>query len=108
MTQAEYDSRTKNEQEELTEVLSDFYYYYNKILPYLKKNNISSFYTTKAIIKIQQQDEKNTEYIKKKLNHVVGLIMVNSTSTPKIFLGVDTDIGLSLIISKYFKIKHEY
>ena len=103
--QQEYDAHPEVEREEWTEVLSDFEYYRDLIIPFLEKNGIAPVSTVASKINIQLEGNKRHTYVRKDFDHVVGYIMTDGKSEPKVVTGVGTDSDLLMDFKEYFKIK---
>ncbi len=103
-TEQEYISLSKNEKNEWSEVLSDFYHYRDKTIPYLESHKIKPIITAMSKITIQVGSNTRT-YARKNFKHIVGYILTDGTNEPKVVEGVGTDIDLINDFSQYFKIK---
>ncbi len=103
-TEQEYNSLSENERNEWSEVLSDFYHYRDKTIPYLESHKIKLVITAMSKITIQVGSNTRT-YTRKKFKHIVGYILTDGTNEPKVVEGVGTDIDLINDFSHYFKIK---
>lgn len=105
LSKSEYEQINEEIRWQTDEVLSDFYFYKNKVSDYLKNNNIEQILTVKKQVIIQNKDIKNLTYNKSDFDHVVGIIMVNGQKDPKVFLGVGTDTDLIEMFKAYFEIQ---
>ncbi len=103
-TEKEYESLSENGQYELNEVLSDFYYYRDKAIPYLESNKIKAIITSDMKIKIQVGSNART-YERKKFKHIVGYILTDGSKEPQVEQGVGTDTDLINDFNKYFNLK---
>lgn len=103
-TEKEYQSISENEQNEWNEVLSDFYYYRDKTIPYLESHQIKPLITANSEI-IIHTDAKTRAYARKKFKHIVGYILTDGKNEPKVVESVGTDIDLINDFREYFKIK---
>ncbi len=104
-SQEEYDSLSDDEKAEINEVLSDFYFHRENVVPYLKSNMIQEFLTDSAKIMIKVNGNKTLTFIKREFNQEVGVIMSDGKKEPKVDLGVATDIDLIFRFREYFGIK---
>ena len=101
-TQAEYDSLSEEEKAEMNEVLSDFYYYREQVIPFLKSNQIQEFLTASPRIQVKLSGSEHRTFARRNFNVNVGLIMADGTQEPKVFLGVATDVDLIPMFKDYF------
>ncbi len=104
-TEQEYDSLPPEEKAQIDEVLSDFYYYRENVIPFLKSNQIQEFLTAKSKIQVQLSDDQHLTFAKENFDHVVGLIMTDGKEDPEVFLGIATDMDLIDIFKDYFGLK---
>ena len=102
-TETEYDSLLKDEESELVEVISDFYYYRDKVIPDLKEEGISSIISDHEYFKILLDDGRKIIYERKQFEYEIGIIFTNGKQEPKVNLGVRTDVGLWQAIKEFFK-----
>ncbi len=104
-TEKEYNSLSENDKNEWNEVLSDFYHYRDKTIPFLQSNNIKPIITADMNIKIHLAGGDSRTYVRKKFKHIVGYILTDGTKEPKVVLGVGTDMDLINDFKEYFKLK---
>ncbi|MCP3927196.1 MAG: hypothetical protein GY714_31950 [Desulfobacterales bacterium] len=102
LPQNEIDSYTEEEQDEINEVTYDFYYYSNEAIPFLKEKGIKYYFTSTDNIQIKLQNNKTITYERKKMKHIVGVILTDGKN-PKVYLSIETDY--SDLFKNYFKIK---
>jgi hypothetical protein len=105
--QLEYDAVSEDEQDEWNEVLSDFEYYRDLTIPYLDKNDIKHITTAAPEIRIQLEGGKDRIYKRKDIEHIVGYILTDGKSEPKLVPGVGTDTDLISDFKEYFGGKKE-
>jgi hypothetical protein len=103
-TQKEYKSLSENEQNEWNEVLSDFYHYRDKTIPYLESNRIKPIITADAKIMIHTGANVRT-FARKNFKHIVGYILTDGNNEPKVVEGVGTDLDLINDFKIYFKLE---
>ncbi len=103
-TEQEYNALSENDKNEWSEVLSDFYHYRDKAIPYLESHKIKPIITAVSKITIQVGSNRRT-YARKQFKHIVGYILTDGTNEPKVVEGVGTDIDLINDFNQYFKIK---
>jgi len=101
----EYDLLPDDEKAEMDEVLSDFYFYSDKLMTYLKRHRIYSIMTSVKTIEIRLDNGSKTSYKRKDFDHAVGIIMTDGKQKPNVILGVDTDEDLLPELEKYFHMK---
>lgn|SRR5574341_1539 len=101
----DYNLLSEDEKNEWSEVLSDFYYYRDKTIPYLESNNIKPIATSVASIKVHLAGANSRSYAKQKFEHIVGCILTDGNSEPKVVLGVGTDVDMINDFKEYFKLK---
>jgi len=104
-TQSEYDALNEDIQSEMNEVLTDFYYYNEKVLPFLNRNKIREFFTDKAIITIQLTGTEIRSFRRQDFKQAVGMIMSDGRQEPKVYLGVATDIDLLKMFEDFFSLE---
>jgi hypothetical protein len=104
-TQAEYDSLSEEEKGDMDEVLSDFYYYRQQVISFLKSNQIQEFLTASPRIQFQLSGRERRTFLRRNFNPNVGLIMADGNQEPKVFLGVATDVDLIPMFEEYFGLK---
>ena len=104
-TQAEYDSLSEEEKGDMDEVLSDFYYYRQQVISFLKSNQIQEFLTASPRIQFKLSGRERRTFLRRNFNPNVGLIMTDGNQEPKVFLGVATDVDLVPIFEEYFGLK---
>ncbi|MCP3924325.1 MAG: hypothetical protein GY714_17255 [Desulfobacterales bacterium] len=100
LTQNEFDSYSEEGQDEINEVISDFYHYRNEALPFLKDKGINYYFTAMDKIKIKLQNNNTITFERKKLKHIVGVILTDGKN-PKVYSSVITDY--INIFKEYFK-----
>ncbi|MCP4161483.1 MAG: hypothetical protein GY760_15535 [Deltaproteobacteria bacterium] len=102
LPQNEFDSYSEEDQDEINEAISDFYYYCNEALPFLKEKGINYYFTAMDNIQIKLQNNKTITYERKNNKHIVGVILTDGKN-PKVHLSIETDY--LNIFKDYFKIK---
>jgi hypothetical protein len=103
-TEKEYNSLSKNEKNEWSEVLTDFYYYRDSVTSFLEENNIKVIKTSNPKIVIHTESGTRT-YIRKKFNNIVGYILTDGKNEPKVVESIGTDVDMIMDFKAYFKIK---
>ena len=103
ISQQKYDSLSSNEKSEIDEVLSDFNFYTDKLIKSLSSQNIKTQYISKKKYVLKYENDDLYVYDRNDFNHIVGAILINGKTKPKILSGVYTDIGYQAEINDYFK-----
>ena len=103
-SQADYDSLAKDDGAWIDEVLSDFQFNAEKILPFLKEHGISSDITSANFVEIAWSNQM-FRFDRHKGDQGVGMIMSDGIHLPLFLYGVHTDDGLKEEFVKYFRIK---
>jgi len=103
-TEREYNSLTENYKNEWSEVLSDFYHYRDKTIPYLESNKIKPIVTANTKIIIHTGTNART-FVRKNFKHIVGYILTDGNKKPKVVEGVGTDMDLINDFKEYFGLK---
>jgi len=101
-SQSEYLSMTDQEKDAIDEELYDFYYYRNKVLPFLASNAIQEFSTARRQIEIQLDDSQNLSYFRKDFGRLMGVILTDGRQAPKILLGAVAKTELIFLLEEYF------
>jgi hypothetical protein len=89
--------------EDDSEAIADFNYYTNRVVPYLRLNNLKTEYLSDRIIEIQYDSIKTITVYRDSVDF--GTILTDSTNRPKVLKYVFTDDELKKEIKKYFKLK---
>ena len=103
-SQADFDSLAKDDGAWIDEVLSDFQYSAEKVLPFLKERGIRSDVTSADFIEIAWSNQ-TFRFDRHKGDQGVGMIMSDGIHMPLFLYGVHTDDGLKEEFVKYFRIK---
>lgn len=103
-TQEEYNVISDKDKSEWGEVLSDFYHYRDKTIPFIESNNIKPIITADMKINIHLA-ATNHIYTRKKFEHIVGYILTDGIRDPKVVLGVGTDSDIIENVKEYFKLR---
>lgn len=103
-TEKEYNSLSENDQNEWSEVLSDFYHYRDNSLSFLEAHQIKPIITSSSKIIIRNERRTRT-YLRKRFKHIVGYILTDGSKEPKVVEGFGTDIDLVMDFQAYFNIK---
>ncbi len=101
-TQDEYDALSEHEQEDMNEILSDFYFYQNNVVPFLEANGIEDFHSANPVIRVVLSEEESRIFRRRQFEHDVGLIMIDGAREPLVSLGVATDIIWIPMFKAYF------
>ena len=104
-TQDEYDALSEREQEDMNEILSDFYVYQNNVVPFLEANGIKDFHTANPVIRVVLSEEESRIFRRRQIEHDVGLIMIDGAREPVVSLGVSTDVDWIPMFKAYFDIE---
>ncbi len=90
--------------QENIEILDDFNYYYNIIVPWLNKNNFTHSYNTKTPFTIASG--KNSLTITKDiLERDLGMVFLKPDGSYKVSYGVGTGVDIILEINEFFEDK---
>ncbi len=92
-----------NSQENI-EILDDFNYYYNNIIPWLNKNNFAHSYNTKTPFTIAS-GETSLTIARDILEIDLGMVFLKPDGSHKVLYGVHTGVDIILDINEYFKDK---
>ena len=101
-SQAEYVAMTHEQKDAIDEDLYDFYHYRGKVQKYLELNEIQDFDTARSKIQIQLDGNDRITYLRKNMDHVVGIIMTDPQQEPKVILGVYKNSELISMFQEYF------
>ena len=101
-SQAEYVSMTDEQKDTIDEDLYDFYHYRAKVGKYLELNEIQEFDTVRPKIQIQLDGNESITYRRRRMGHVVGVIMTDPEQEPKVILGVYKNPELIFMFEEYF------
>ena len=104
-SQFEYLTMTDQEKEAIDEQLYDFYYYREKVLPFLATNGIQEFSTARRQIEIQLDNRHRISYFRKDFGRLMGVILTDGRQAPKILPGTVNKTELIFLFEKYFAIK---
>ena len=104
-TQDEYDALSEREQEDMNEILSDFYFYQNNVVPFLEANGIEDFHTANPVIRVVLSEEESRTFQRRQFEHDVGLIMIDGAREPVVSFGVSTDVDWIPMFKAYFNIE---
>ena len=104
-SQSEYLTMTDQEKEAIDEQLYDFYYYREKVLPFLASNGIQEFSTARRQIEIQLDNRQRIRYFRKDFGRLMGVILTDGRQTPQIFPGAVSKTELIFLFEKYFDLK---
>lgn len=91
---------------EISEVISDLAYYYEKIKPYLIKQRINPVITSAGIIILSNSSQQPNVLFRKDFNYSVGLILTSFDKEPYIVEGVLSDVAIKEKINNYFKVRN--
>ncbi|UCH47658.1 MAG: hypothetical protein JSU95_16600 [Betaproteobacteria bacterium] len=103
--QEEYDALSEQEQEDMNEILSDFYFYQNNVVPFLEANGIKDFHTANPVIRVVLSEDESRIFRRGQFEHDVGLIMIDGEREPVVSLGVSTDVEWIPMFKSYFSIE---
>ena len=101
-SQSEYLTMTDQEKEAIDEQLYDFYYYREKVLPFLASNGIQEFSTARRQIEIQLDNRQRIRYFRKDFGRLMGVILTDGRQTPQILPGAVNKTELIFRFEKYF------
>jgi hypothetical protein len=104
-TQEEYDALSEREQEDMNEILSDFYFYQNNVVPFLEANGIEDFHTANPVIHVVVSEDESRIFRRGKFEHDVGLVMIDGSREPIVSLGVSTDVDWMPMFKAYFNLE---
>ena len=104
-TQDEYDALSEHEQEDMNEILSDFYFYQHNVVPFLEANGIEDFHTANPLIRVVLSEDETRIFQREQFEHDIGLIMIYGEREPVVSLGVSTDVTWIRMFKAYFDIK---
>jgi len=85
------------------DAIDDFNYYTNRVVPFLKQNNIKTEYLSDRNIVIKYDIDSRTTVNRDSIDF--GTILTDGKSKPKILKYVLTDDELSEDVKLYFKLK---
>ncbi len=103
LSQKEYDKLSLDEDSGIDEVISDFNYYSTKIIEVLSSQNIESKYISKKKFVLKYDNDDLFVFDRDKTDHIVGAILIDGKTKPKILTGVYTDIDYQVEINDYYK-----
>jgi len=103
-TEREYSSLTENEKNEWSEVLSDFYHYRDKTVPFFESNKIKPFVAANTKIIIHNWRNART-FARKNFKHIVGYILTDGNKKPIVVEGAGADLYLINDFKEYFELK---
>ena len=101
----EYLAMTDQEKDAIDEELYDFMHYRNKVLSFLKSNEIQEFLTALPQIQIQRSGAGSMTFTRREFDHFVGLIMTDGMNAPEVFLGAATNSELIRMFEEYFRLQ---
>lgn len=104
-SQFEYLTMTDQEKEAIDEQLYDFYYYREKVLPFLASKGIQEFSTVRRQIEIQLDNRQSICYFRKDFGRLMGVILTDGRQAPKIIPGAVSKTELIFLFEKYFDLK---
>lgn len=104
-TQDEYDALSEREQEDMNEILSDFYFYQNNVVPFLETNGIEDFHTANPVIRVVLSGQESRIFRRGQFEHDVGLIMIDGPREPVVSVGVSTDVDWIPMFKAYFNLE---
>jgi hypothetical protein len=104
-TQDEYDALSEQEQEDMNEILSDFYFYQHNVVPFLEANGIEDFHTANPVIRVVLSENESRTFRRRRFGHTVGLIMIDGAREPVVSLGVSTDVDWIPMFKVFFNIE---
>ena len=90
--------------QENIEILDDFNYYYNIIVPWLNKNNFAHSYNTKIPFTIAS-GENSLTITRDILERDLGMVFLKPDGSHKVLYGVHTGVDIGLAIDEFFKDK---
>jgi hypothetical protein len=101
-SQAEYDVLSKDSESEIDEILSDFYYYIENLIPSLDGAGLEYYILDHDKIQIELTDGRKVSLKKTELGNEVGMILTNGKKDPKVVIRLGTDFDMWLIIKEFF------
>jgi hypothetical protein len=101
-SQSEYLTMTDQEKDAIDEDLYDFYYYREKVLPFLASRGIQEFSTARRQIEIQLDNNESFSYFRKDFGRLMGVILTDGRRAPKILPGAISQTELILVFEEYF------
>ena len=99
---AEYVSMSHEEKDAIDHDLYYFYHFRNKVLPFLKLNEIEAISTVRPKILIQFAGNDSITYARSDFDRIVGLIMTDGRHEPRVFPGFATESELRSMFEAYF------
>ena len=104
-SQSEYLTMTDQEKDAIDKQLYDFYYYREKVLPFLASKGIQEFSTARRQIEIQLDNRQRIRYFRKDFGRLMGVILTDGRQMPKILPGAVSKTELIFVFEKYFDLK---
>lgn len=101
-SQSEYLTMTDQEKNAIDQELYDFYFYREKVLPFLASSAIREFSTARRKIEIRLDDGEIVSYFRKDFGRPMGVILTDGRQAPKIALGALSKTELFFLFEKYF------
>jgi len=104
-SQSEYLTMTDQEKEAIDGQLYDFYYYREKVLPFLASKGIQEFSTARRQIEIQLDNRRSICYFRKDFGRLMGVMLTDGRQAPKILPGAFSQTELIFLFEEYFGLK---
>ena len=101
-SQAKYLSMSHEEKDAIDHELYYFYHFRNKVLPFLKLNQIEALSTVCPKIQVQFTGNDAIIYSRSDFDRMVGFIMTDDRNEPRVFLGFATESELKSMFEEYF------
>lgn len=101
---ARFDSSSAEGEPNL-EILSDFRYYAEKIIPFLKKKSTGYINTSQNVLRIVMNSGESRFYRKTDSGSLVAIVLTDGTKPPLILPGVITDADFFLEFRNFFERK---
>ena len=100
----EIDSLESN-QEEISEVLSDYFYYRDNVVEYLNEIGVPSTFSSCDHF-VLKTDTANVHLLNRHdIDGLVGYILINNDASYRVSVGVNTDISIMESIKEFFNIE---
>ena len=101
-TQAEYDVLSEDTDSEIYEILFDFYYFVENLIPSLEEAGLQYFVIDHAEIQIELRDGSRVNLDKSELGSEVGMILTDGERDPEVVIRLGTDIDMWFTIEEFF------
>jgi|GEM_PF-4178886 len=108
ISKKEFDSYDTKKQNQVTEVLSDFYAYAEGARKVLKKHRLDPVYTVSRRLQFRYSNGKMEEVSIDNTKHIVGIVFVGNKKKPEIYYGIYSAGAICDMASRYFGIKIAY